>query len=311
MTLEELKENYNLSFFDLMHKAHLIHRENNDHNKIQGCKLVSIKQGGCPEDCKYCTQSAFYKTDTKKIPFSDSREILDKAIVQAKNQNATRLCMGAAWRNLNNRDMPKIIDHIKYVKSHGFETCVTLGMITESQAKELKDAGLEYYNHNVDTSPEFYDKIITTRTFKDRLDTLKHVRDAGINVCTGGILGLGESVDDRLSMLEVLSNLDPYPESVPINKLIPMPGTPLADQLSISSFDLVRIIAVTRISMPKTSVRLSAGRNEMSQELQAMCFFVGANSIFVGDKYLTEESKLPGIDLDQKLINELGISWAV
>lgn len=302
--MDEILGLFALPFNDLLFQAHAIHRNNFDPNTVQTSTLLSIKTGSCPEDCKYCPQSAHHNAELEKEPLLDTKTILESA-KKAKETGATRFCMGAAWRNLHDRDVPVMQDIIRDVKALGLETCVTLGMLSNNQAHALKDAGLDYYNHNLDTSEEYYDQIITTRTFQDRLDTLSHVRDAGINVCCGGIVGMGEHVKDRASMLQTLANMEKHPESVPINLLVRVKGTPLQDAASVEPLDFVRTIAVARILMPQSYVRLSAGRESMSDELQAMCFFAGANSIFYGEKLLTTAN--PDTNEDKALLDQLGI----
>ena len=300
--LKEIKKIIFLPLADLIFKAQSVHQENFKSSDFQLASLISIKTGSCPEDCKYCPQSAHYNVDLKKEKLIEIARV-KKAAETAKNNGADRFCMGAAWKKLpDGKDFDKVIEMIKTVKSLNLEACVTLGSINESQAKKLKDAGLDAYNHNIDTSPEFYKKIITTRTFNERLDTIKIVRKAGISVCCGGIIGMGESWNDRAKMLEVLANLSPHPESVPINALVPSKGTPLEKQELIKPFDMVRMIATTRIIMPKARVRLSAGRKELSQETQMLCFLAGANSIFYGDTLLTTPNN--EMKEDKKLINE-------
>ncbi|MBF0130498.1 MAG: biotin synthase BioB [Alphaproteobacteria bacterium] len=303
-TREEVLALFSLPFNDLLHRAHEVHRRHWDVNAIQLSTLVSVKSGGCAEDCKYCAQGHENEVKiqaTKLMPLS---EVLDAAR-QAKAAGATRLCMGAAWRNLNDRDLPSLVNMISGVKAEGVETCVTLGMLTAEQARKLKEAGLDYYNHNIDTSEEYYDKIITTRTFEDRLETLRHVRSAGLKVCSGGIVGMGESREDRAGMLMTLANMEPPPESVPINMLVPIPGTPLENADRIDALDLVRTIAVARIVMPHSRVRLSAGRKAMSDEVQALCFFAGANSMFYGERLLTSDN--PVEEDDRRLFANLGL----
>tara|TARA_B100000287_G_scaffold185995_1_gene175859 strand:- start:79 stop:1023 length:945 start_codon:yes stop_codon:yes gene_type:complete len=300
--LKEIKKIIFLPLADLIFKAQSVHQENFKSSDFQLASLISIKTGSCPEDCKYCPQSAHYNVDLKKEKLIEIARV-KKAAETAKNNGADRFCMGAAWKKLpDGKDFDKVIEMIKTVKSLNLEACVTLGSINELQAKKLKDAGLDAYNHNIDTSPEFYKKIITTRTFNERLDTIKIVRKAGISVCCGGIIGMGESWNDRAKMLEVLANLSPHPESVPINALVPSKGTPLEKQELIKPFDMVRMIATTRIIMPKARVRLSAGRKELSQETQMLCFLAGANSIFYGDTLLTTPNN--EMKEDKKLINE-------
>ena len=303
-TLEELKAKYNLPFNDLLWDAHQVHRKYHDPNKVQISTLMSVKTGGCPEDCKYCSQSIRYDTDIKLEKTLSLDEVLKQAR-EAKNNGASRFCMGAAWRNLNNSNLGKIVDMIKGVKELGLESCVTLGMLTSDQAQTLKDAGLDFYNHNLDTSEEYYSKVVTTRTYQDRLNTIENVRNANIKVCCGGILGLGESHEDRLKLLNVLANLDVQPESVPINKLVRVKGTPLSDNQDVDDFDFIRIIALARIVMPYSMVRLSAGRDSMNDQTQALCFFAGANSIFYGEELLT--TKNSSIQHDQELMRKLKI----
>ena len=303
-TLEELKTKYNLPFNDLLWEAHQIHRKYHDPNKVQISTLMSVKTGGCPEDCKYCSQSIRYDTGIELEKTLSLEEVLKQAR-EAKKNGASRFCMGAAWRNLNNSNLGKIVDMVKGVKELGLESCVTLGMLTSDQAQTLKDAGLDYYNHNLDTSEEYYSKVVTTRTYQDRLNTIKNVRDANIKVCCGGILGLGENHDDRLKLLNVLANLDVQPESVPINKLVRVKGTPFSENQNVDDFDFIRIIALARIVMPYSMVRLSAGRDSMNDQTQALCFFAGANSIFYGEELLT--TKNSSIQHDQELMRKLKI----
>lgn len=308
MNLEEVLSLFKMPFMDLLHKAHSIHIENHEKNKIQISTLCSIKTGACPEDCKYCSQSAHYKSNLKKEPLMNTEDILIKA-QEAKQQGAERFCMGAAWRNLHEKDVETMCDLIKKVKSLGLETCMTLGMLSSSQAVKLKDAGLDYYNHNLDTSKDYYPNIITTRTYEERLETLKNVSDAGINVCSGGILGMGETLEDRAKLLLELTSLNPQPQSVPINSLIAIKGTPLENVKSIDNFDFIKTIAVARILMPKAFIRLSAGRNNMSEEMQALCFFAGANSCFYGEKLLTAENA--NSQQDRSLFEKLGINTSI
>lgn len=303
-TIEEVRGLYNLPFNDLLLQAHQSFRANFDANEVQASTLLNIKTGGCPEDCKYCSQSVHNPTSLAASKLMDINEIRSKA-QQARQTGATRFCMGAAWRNLKERDTAQICSIIQEVKALGMETCMTLGMLTETQAVQLKEAGLDYYNHNIDTSRDYYDKVITTRNFDDRLQTLEHVRAAGMKVCCGGILGMGETVDDRLSMLHTLATLPQHPESVPINQLIAVPGTPMAQATPIAELDFVRIIAVARILMPRSYVRLSAGREEMNDSMQALCFFAGANSIFYGETLLTQPN--PAQQQDNQLLEKLGI----
>ncbi|MGY3614487.1 biotin synthase BioB [Bradyrhizobium sp. USDA 10063] len=297
---------YTLPFPDLIFQAQSIHREHFDPNHVETASLLSIKTGGCPEDCGYCSQSAHYDTGLKATRLMDKADVIATA-QRAKNAGATRFCMAAAWCNPKDRDLETVCDMVSAVKGLGMETCVTLGMLTPSQAARLAEAGLDFYNHNVDTSPEFYDKIITTRTLQDRIDTLAHVRDAGVKVCCGGIVGMGERVDDRLGMLVLLANLPVHPESVPINLWNEVKGVPVNDTAERPDpIALVRLIAVARILMPKSVVRLSAGRQYMTDELQALCFLAGANSIFIGDVLLT--TKNPQRDRDASLLQRLGMT---
>ncbi|PDT78596.1 biotin synthase BioB [Bradyrhizobium sp. C9] len=297
---------YNLPFADLMFQAQGIHRTNFNPNHVETASLLSIKTGGCPEDCGYCSQSAHYDTGLKATRLMPRDEVV--AIAQrAKDAGATRFCMAAAWRSPKDRDLDQVCDMVSAVKGLGMETCVTLGMLTPNQAERLSDAGLDFYNHNVDTSPEYYDKIITTRTLQDRIDTLAHVRDVGIKVCCGGIIGMGEQVEDRLGMLMLLANLPSHPESVPINLWNEVKGVPVNDTAERPDpIALVRLVATARIMMPNSVVRLSAGRQYMTDELQAMCFLAGANSIFIGDVLLT--TKNPQRDRDADLLDRLGIT---
>jgi len=301
----EVQEIYNLPFNDLLFRAHTVHRANFDPNTVQLSRLLSIKTGGCPEDCGYCSQSAHYPTGLKASKLMEVERVIAEAR-QAKQGGATRYCLGAAWRSPKERDLDTVIAMVKGVKALGLETCVTLGMLSPSQADSLAEAGLDYYNHNIDTSERFYEEIITTRSFADRLETLRHVREAGIKVCSGGILGMGETAEDRVDMLVTLANLPVPPESVPINMLIPMPGTKLADVPPVDPIEFIRIIALARILMPKSHVRLTAGRTRMTDEMQALCFFAGANSIFVGDTLLTAAN--PGDDRDSRLLSRLGLT---
>ncbi len=302
---QEITELFELPFNDLLFKAQSIHRENFEPNQVQVSTLLSIKTGACPEDCGYCSQSARNEAEVERERLLPLDEVIEKAQL-AKSNGASRFCMGAAWRNPTDKNLDKVIDMIIAVKNIGLESCVTLGMLTEPQSLRLKDAGLDYYNHNLDTSPEYYGDVITTRTYDDRLDTLQHVRDAGINVCSGGIVGMGEKQTDRVSFLQQLANLPQHPESVPINMLVQVEGTPLYGVDEIEPLDFVRTIAVARIIMPKSVVRLSAGRTEMSDETQALCFLAGANSIFYGDRLLTTDN--PDENHDQQLFNKLGIN---
>jgi len=295
---------YELPFNDLLFRAQQAHREHFDANAVQLSTLLSIKTGGCEEDCAYCPQSAHHDTGLDASKLMEVDDVLAAAQV-AKANGATRFCMGAAWRNPKDRHLEPIKAMIRGVKAMGLETCVTLGMLEGHQAKALADAGLDYYNHNLDTSPEFYGQIISTRTYQDRLDTLEHVRDAGINVCCGGIVGMGESRRERAGLIAQLANMDPYPESVPINNLVQVNGTPLEGTEPLDPFEFVRTIAVARITMPRAMVRLSAGREQMDDALQALCFMAGANSIFYGDQLLTTAN--PQAEADRKLLARLGI----
>lgn len=304
-TKAEISSLFDLPFNDLLFQAQSIHRENFEPNKVQISTLLSIKTGACPEDCGYCSQSARNNTDIERERLLSLEEVIEKA-EQAKAAGASRFCMGAAWRNPTDKNLDKVIDMIVAVNGLGLESCVTLGMLTEDQSKRLKEAGLDYYNHNLDTSPEYYPDIITTRVFQDRLDTIKHVRDSGINVCCGGIIGMGETSADRVSLLQQLANLPKHPESVPINMLVHVEGTPLYSVDKLEPLEFVRNIAVARILMPESVVRLSAGRTEMSDEIQALCFLAGANSIFYGDQLLTTEN--PDENHDKQLFEKLGIN---
>ncbi|GLT19310.1 biotin synthase [Vibrio zhanjiangensis] len=304
-TVEEVRALMAKPFMDLLFEAQMVHRQYQQHNYVQVSTLLSIKTGACPEDCKYCPQSARYQTDIEKERLMEVERVLDAA-QKAKSAGSTRFCMGAAWKNPKARDMPHLTEMIKGVKDMGLETCMTLGMLTPDQAKELADAGLDYYNHNLDTSPEFYGNIITTRTYQDRLDTLSHVREAGMKICSGGIIGMGESASDRAGLLVELANLPTHPESVPINMLVKVKGTPLEEVDDVEPFDFIRLIAVARILMPKAAVRLSAGRENMNEQMQALCFLAGANSIFYGCKLLTTPN--PSEDKDMQLFEKLGIN---
>ena len=304
-TIAEVQALFDLPFNDLMFQAQTLHRQCFNPNEVQVSTLLSIKTGACPEDCKYCSQSARNKTNIEKERLLEVEKVFEAA-QKAKDMGSTRFCMGAAWRNPKERDMPYVVEMIKGVKALGMETCMTLGMLSENQAHQLQGAGLDYYNHNLDTSPEHYNQIITTRTYQDRLDTLDHVRDAGMKVCSGGIVGLGEEAKDRASLLVQLANLPKHPESVPINMLVKVEGTPLADVDDLESFDFIRCIAVARILMPESHVRLSAGRSAMNEQMQSLCFLAGANSIFYGCKLLTAEN--PETDKDIALFKKLGIN---
>ncbi|MDE2234925.1 MAG: biotin synthase BioB [Gammaproteobacteria bacterium] len=303
-TLEEVTALLALPFNDLLYQAHSLHRRYFDPNAVQISTLLSIKTGACPEDCKYCPQSARYHTGLKAEKLMDLDEVVRQAKL-ARENGATRFCMGAAYRNPKDRDLDKIIDMVIAVRGLGMETCATLGMLTAAQAKRLADAGLDYYNHNIDTSENYYREIITTRSFQERLDTLENVRASGMHVCSGGIIGMGESRDDHAAMLQTLATLPQHPESVPINQLVQVEGTPLHGREGVDPFDFIRVIAVARILMPKSHVRLSAGRSQMHDEMQALAFFAGANSIFYGDKLLTTEN--PQQDADRSLFARLGI----
>jgi biotin synthase len=303
-TREEVRALFALAFPELIFRAAAVHRENFDPAEVQISTLLSIKTGGCPEDCAYCPQSAKFDTGVKAEKLMELDAVLAEARA-AKAGGASRFCMGAAWRSPKDRDLDKVCAMVEGVKALGMETCVTLGMLTGKQARRLKDCGLDYYNHNLDTSPEYYGEIITTRTYQDRLDTLEYVRDAGIHVCCGGIIGMGEGLDDRVGMIATLASLPVHPESVPINMLVQVEGTPLAGRTKLDAFDFVRTIAVARICMPASVVRLSAGREDMSEEMQALCFIAGANSIFYGPKLLTTPN--PGRDRDMALLDKLGL----
>ncbi|HZV12051.1 MAG TPA: biotin synthase BioB [Candidatus Kapabacteria bacterium] len=304
-TQEEITEIYHRPLLDLIYEAATIHRRNNDYGEVQISSLISIKTGGCPEDCAYCPQAARYHTDIKVEALMSVDEVTEKAII-AKNAGASRLCMGAAWREVrDNSDFDQVLEMVKAVNGMGMEVCCTLGMLSRDQAQKLKDAGLYAYNHNVDTSSDYYETIITTRTYDDRLKTLDNVRDAGITVCSGGIIGMGESEQDRIGMLHTLANLPRHPESVPINALVPVKGTPLGEAKRVSVWEMVRMIATARITMPKTVVRLSAGRLEMTVPEQALCFMAGANSIFAGDKLLTTPN--PAMADDMEMFELLGL----
>ena len=295
---------FELPFMELLDRAHQVHRENFNPSQVQLSTLMNIKSGGCTEDCKYCSQSVKYDTGLKAGKLAERDEV-KAAAAKAKDAGASRFCMGAAWRELKDRDLEKLADIVADVKDMGMEACMTLGMLTAKQAARLKEAGLDYYNHNVDTSAEYYDNIVTTHSYAERLDTLHAVRDAGLKVCSGGIVGMGESRADRAGMLETLANLTPQPESVPINRLVAVTGTPLGKANELDVFEFVRTIAVARILMPKSYVRLSAGRRTLTDEGQALCFFAGANSIFYGDKLLTTGN--PEYTADQALFDKLGV----
>lgn len=296
---------YNLPFLELLFQAQLIHRTYQPVNKVQMCTLSNIKSGNCPEDCKYCPQSSRYKTDIDKYSLLSTKEVIKQATI-AKENGASRFCMGAAWRSIpDNEDFNKILELVREVAKLNMEVCCTLGMLTQDQAYKLKEVGLTAYNHNLDTSSIYYNEIITTRTYKDRLETIQSISNAGIQVCSGGIIGLGESKGDRIDLIKTLANLNPQPESVPINVLVKIKGTPLYDKKDIDSFELVRTIATSRILIPKAKVRLSAGRLQMSHELQTLCFLAGANSIFIGEKLLTTGN--PDVSDDNSLFKKLGL----
>ncbi|WPX97880.1 biotin synthase BioB [Candidatus Fokinia crypta] len=305
---EEAKVLFELPFNQLVYDAQTVHRQHFLPNTIQISTLLSIKTGGCTEDCKYCPQSMHHNTGVEKGSLLGLDEVMEEA-KEARKKGASRFCMGAAWRSLRDKDMPSICEMIREVKKLGLEVCMTLGLLKEEQAVKLKEAGLDFYNHNIDTSEEFYSKVITTRNFQSRLDTIECVRKAGIKVCCGGIIGMGETNNDRIKMLVVLANLDEPPESIPINKLIRISGTPLAEQEDVDPFDFVRIVALARIMIPKSYVRLSAGREQMSDEMQALCFLAGANSIFYGEKLLTAEN--PTMQKDNALLKRLGLRGEV
>ncbi|MEC8377423.1 MAG: biotin synthase BioB [Pseudomonadota bacterium] len=304
-TKAEVEAMFAMPFNDLLFNAQVVHRQHFNPNEVQVSTLLSIKTGACPEDCKYCPQSARYDTGLEKERLLEIEKVIQRA-KEAKQVGSTRFCMGAAWRNPRDRDMPYILKMVEEVKSLGLETCMTLGMLTRDQAVALKQAGLDYYNHNLDTSPEFYGDIITTRTYQDRLNTLENVREAGMNVCSGGIVGMGETVSDRASMLVQLANLPEQPQSVPINMLVKVKGTPLDSVEDLDYFEFIRTIAVARIMMPKSHVRLSAGREAMNEQMQALCFMAGANSIFYGCKLLTTSN--PDTHEDVMLFKKLGIN---
>ena len=306
-TVAEVELLFSLPFADLLYRAQQIHRENFDANAIQLSTLLSIKTGGCSEDCGYCPQAARYDTGVKSQALLELDEVLVAARA-AQAAGASRFCMGAAWRGPKQRDLEPVLDMVRAVKALGMETCATLGMLKEGQAEQLKQAGLDYYNHNLDTAPEFYGDIITTRAYQDRLDTLERVRSADLHVCCGGIVGLGESLTQRAGLIAQLANLDPYPESVPINLLVQVEGTPLANTEAIDPLDFVRTIAVARITMPQARVRLSAGRQQMSDAVQALCFLAGANSLFYGEQLLTTGN--PEVERDRALLDKLGMHSA-
>ena len=310
-TREEIAGLFDLPFTELLFRAATVHREFHPPEQVQLCTLLSIKTGGCPEDCGYCSQSVKADSGVEATKLMDVRAVLQSA-AQAKDAGSQRFCMGAAWRNPKDRDMPAIVEIVKGVRDMGLETCMTLGMLTPKQAEMLKEAGLDYYNHNVDTGPEYYERVISTRNYQDRLDTLQNVRDAGINVCSGGIVGMGETREDRVGFVHTLATLERHPESVPVNALVPVKGTVLGDMLAdtplakIDDIEFVRTVAVARICMPMSMVRLSAGRESMSEATQALCFLAGANSIFTGDKLLTAPNA--GDDSDGALFAKLGLT---
>ncbi|MEN7535704.1 biotin synthase BioB [Aurantiacibacter flavus] len=309
-TRDEIASLFDLPFTELLFRAAEVHRAHHRPEEVQLCTLLSIKTGGCPEDCGYCSQSASAESGVKATKLMDVREVLQKA-AQARDAGSQRFCMGAAWRNPKDRDMGKIVEIVSGVRAMGMETCMTLGMLTPEQAAQLKDAGLDYYNHNVDSGPEYYERVVSTRSYEDRLDTLETVRDAGINVCSGGIVGMGETRADRVGFVHTLATLERHPESVPINALVPVKGTVLGDMLAdtplgkIDDIEFVRTVAVARIAMPLSMVRLSAGRESMSEATQALCFLAGANSIFTGDKLLTAPNA--GEDEDMAMLGRLGL----
>jgi len=310
-TREEIAGLFDLPFTELLFRAATVHREFHPPEQVQLCTLLSIKTGGCPEDCGYCSQSVKADSGVEATKLMDVRAVLQSA-AQAKDAGSQRFCMGAAWRNPKDRDMPAIVEIVKGVRDMGLETCMTLGMLTPKQAEMLKEAGLDYYNHNVDTGPEYYERVISSRNYEDRLDTLQNVRDAGINVCSGGIVGMGETREDRVGFVHTLATLERHPESVPVNALVPVKGTVLGDMLAdtplakIDDIEFVRTVAVARICMPMSMVRLSAGRESMSEATQALCFMAGANSIFTGDKLLTAPNA--GDDSDGALFAKLGLT---
>jgi len=301
---EEIQSLFELPFNELLFRAQSIHRQYFDPNEVQVSTLLSIKTGACPEDCQYCSQSGHYNTDLEKEKLMEVEKVLHEA-QKAKENGASRFCMGAAWKHPSKKDFPHVLAMVKGVRELGLETCMTLGALSEEQTQALAEAGLDYYNHNIDTSREYYKKIISTRSFDDRLDTLSHVRDAGIKVCSGGIVGMGEQAEDRIAFLRELANLPEHPDSVPINSLVKIKGTPLENTDDIEPFDFIRMVAVARILMPYSHVRLSAGREAMNEQMQALCFFAGANSIFYGEKLLTTTNPLENEDL--ALFAKLGI----
>lgn len=303
-TRAEIRAFFELPFTDLMFQAQSVHRQHFDPNRVQMSTLLSIKTGACPEDCKYCPQSGHYNTGLEKEKLLALEKVLEQARL-AKTNGASRFCMGAAWKNPSARDFPHVLEIVRQVRALGMETCMTLGALDQEQSDALAEAGLDYYNHNLDTSPEFYNSIITTRSFQDRLDTLERVRQSGMKVCAGGIVGMGESAEDRVGLLQELANMPEHPESVPINMLVKVKGTPLQDVENLDPFEFIRTIAVTRILMPRSYVRLSAGRQSMNEQMQALCFLAGANSIFYGEKLLT--TPLPQESADLALFAKLGL----
>ncbi|MBK7442735.1 MAG: biotin synthase BioB [Bacteroidetes bacterium] len=304
-TKDEVAEIFNLPIMELMYRASVVHRKFQATGEVQVCTLLSVKTGGCPEDCAYCPQASRYHTEVEKHNLLEYDEVLTKALI-AKENGSTRFCMGAAWRNIkDNQDFDNVLEMVKGVSNIGLEVCCTLGMLTENQAKKLKDAGLYAYNHNLDTGEEFYEEIISTRNYGDRLKTIENVSNAEISVCSGGIIGLGESLADRVDMLHTLATMKKHPESVPVNALVPVKGTPLENNTRVSVWEMIRMIATARIIMPKAMVRLSAGRNEMSVEEQALCFMAGANSIFAGEKLLTTPN--PDVNEDKAMFELLGL----
>lgn len=306
MQFEELHRLYHLPLFELLQQSRKVHEANWPENEVQLCTLLSIKTGGCSEDCSYCAQSARYSTPVERENLMACGDVMERARA-ARANGSTRFCMGAAWKGVRDgtKKFDEVLDIVRNVSELGMEVCVTLGEVGPVEAQKLRDAGVTAYNHNIDTSPEHYENIVTTHTFEDRLNTIRNVQDVGMSVCAGGILGLGETIDDRLKMLEVLATLDPQPESVPINNLVPIPGTPMGDNEPVDTFAIVRMIAVTRIAIPGAKVRLSAGRAQLSEEAQTLCFFAGANSIFYGDKLLT--TKNPQAQADLALLQKLGM----
>ncbi len=304
-TVEEIKAIYNRPMMELLYEAATVHREHHEPNTVQVSTLVSIKTGGCPEDCAYCPQAARYHTDIKGNSLMSVDEVKEKAL-QAKSIGSSRVCMGAAWRNVKDgEEFDRVIEMVRTINKLDMEVCCTLGMVTENQAARLAEAGLYAYNHNLDSSENHYEKIISTRSYQDRIDTISNIRKTNVTVCSGGIIGMGESIDDRAGMLAALSTLNPHPESVPINALVPVEGTPLQDQQTVEIWEMVRMVATARIVLPLTQVRLSAGRNSMSPEGQALCFFAGANSIFAGEKLLTTPN--PDMNEDMKMFEALGL----